>query len=424
MAVDRAQQDRLDRLQRDPGPLYETARQADGITYVAELGSWLVARDADVRDVLDRPEDFSSAEALRPDVVPSPAALALIGAGGGGGTEAGGEGGAGGGGALWPVVLTSDGALHRQLREPLLRGLAPSRVAAVLPYAAERAAALVDAFAADGRVELMSAYATKLPGDVIGRIAGLDPAVVPAVVQGVLSTGELLLRPLDEAGQTAAVEDVAVMRRLLDACVRDHRVRPRESLCGELIASVAPGGGGQLTPGQRQRVVARLVNALLGGVPTTAALIGTTVLHLLRDRRQWELLCDRPERIPAAVEEAARYDGPVQGLRRVTTRAVTLAGTELPAGSSLFVAFGSADRDGARHPRPETFDVGRAPAGHLAFGSGTHSCPGRRLAVEQVRIALEELTRRLPGLRLAEGEPVTMRPSLIARSPEALHLTW
>ncbi|MGW0581188.1 cytochrome P450, partial [Streptomyces sp. NPDC002920] len=375
---------------------------------VPELDAWLVARDADVREVLRRPGDFSSAGALRPDVLPSPAAFAVLGGGFGG----------------RPVVVGSDGEAHQRLRAPIVRGLSPARVAAVLPYAAERAAALVEEFAGAGLVELMAAYAGKLPGEVVGRIVGLDPADVPAVVHGGHRAEELLFRPLPEDEQIAAAEDVVAAQHILDRYARERHADPREDLCTEIVASVAATPG-ELTLEERHEAVSALQNLLLAGHLTTTALIGTTVLHLLRHPQQWELLCAEPEdRIPAAVEEAARHDTALQGFRRVTTRPVTLAGTELPAGASLFVGFGAAGRDGSRHPRPDEFDITRPPARHLAFGLGPHACPGAQLAREQLRITLRELTSRLPKLRLAEGQPVRMRPTLIHRAPAELHLTW
>jgi cytochrome P450 len=407
--VDRELHARLDELQRDPYPHYTRARQTEGLTHLAELDAWLVARDADVREVLRRPEDFSSSPALRPDVLPAPAALAVLGGGFGG----------------RPVVVTADGAQHQQLRAPIVRGLSPARVTAVLPYAAERAAALVDTFAKDGHVELMSAYARRLPGEVVGRIVGLDPADVPGVVHGGHRAEELLFRPLEEDEQIAAAEDVVAMQHTLDRYVRERHAQPREDLGTELIASVTEErGGGDLTLEHRHQLVAHLQNLFIAGHLTTTALIGTTVLHLLRHPDQWELLCAEPERIPAAIEEAARYDTALQGFRRVTTRPIVLAGTELPAGAPLFVAFGAANRDERRHARADTFDITRTPNRHLAFGFGVHSCPGSQLAREQLRLTLQELTTRLPGLRLAEDRPVTMRPTMIHRSPYALHLAW
>ncbi|MEH0417460.1 cytochrome P450 [Streptomyces sp. B21-083] len=423
--MDRQPHDRLDELQSDPYPHYTRAHAAEGLTFVAELDAWLVARDADVREVLRRDQDFSSAGALRPDVMPAPAALGVLGGGFGG----------------RPVVVGADGTRHQELRAPIVKGLSPARVAGVVPYAAERAAALVDAFVhgdrgeagehRGGRVELMSAYARRLPGEVIGRIVGLDPADVSAVVHGGYRAEELLFRPLLEDEQTAAAQDVVATQHILDRYARARHAEPREDLCTEIVASVTTPGdseadddSGELTLDQRHEAVSHLQNLLIAGHLTTTALIGTTVLHLLRHPAQWELLCAEPDRIPAAVEEAARYDTALQGFRRVTTRPVTLAGTELPAGATLFVAFGAANRDGERHPRADEFDITRSPVRHLAFGLGAHACPGSQLAREQLRLTLEELTSRLPGLRLAEGHPVTMRPTMIHRSPRDLHLTW
>ncbi|WP_060882869.1 cytochrome P450, partial [Streptomyces caniscabiei] len=295
-------------------------------------------------------------------------------------------------------------------------------------YAAERAAALVDDFVKNGeggRVELMSAYAGRLPGEVVGRLVGFDPDDVPALVHGGHRAEQLLFRPMTEAEQIAAAEDVVATAHRLDAFVRARRADPRADLGTELIISVAGPGTGELTLDERHQVVAHLQNLLIAGHLTTTALIGTTVLHLLRDRRQWELLCAEPERIPAAVEEAARYDTALQGFRRVTTRPVTLAGTELPAGTPVFLAFAGANRDASRHPRPDDFDITRhAGSRHLSFGLGTHTCPGSQLAREQLRLTLEQLTSRLPDLRLAEGRRITMRPTLIHRSPERLDLVW
>ncbi|MEU9097373.1 cytochrome P450 [Streptomyces sp. NPDC048361] len=409
--MDRHEHARLDALQRDPYPHYARARNAEGLTFVPELDAWLVARDADVREVLRRPEAFSSANALRPDVLPGPTVLAEMGRGFGG----------------RPVVVSSDGALHQRLRAPVVQGLSPSRVAAVVPYAAERAAELIDGFAARGSADLMAEYALKLPGQVIGHLIGLDPADVPLAVHGGYRAEQLLFRPMEEADQLAAARDIVEMQHLLDTYVRERHAHPRDDLCSSLIAALTARGesaGDELTLDERHEMVAHLQNFLLAGHLTTSALTGSLLLHLMHHRAQWELLCEKPELIPAAVEEAARYDSPIQGFRRITTRPVVLSGTELPTGAVVFVAYGSANRDPSRHERPDVFDITRPPARHLAFGYGVHGCPGSQLAREQLRITLELLTARLPGLRLAEDRPVVMRPTMIHRSPEELPLTW
>ncbi|MEV7520412.1 cytochrome P450 [Streptomyces sp. NPDC091371] len=402
-------QARRDELYLDPYPLYARARRAAGLTYVPEFDAWLVARDQDVREVLVRAEDFSSAGSLLPDIALSDAALGVLPRGF----------------APRETVVTSDGAEHRRHRGVLNRGLSAARVAALLPYARECASELVEGIAADGSAELMEAYARRLPGRVVGRLIGLDPADVPAAVHGGYRADELLFRPLPPKDQAAAAEDVVALQHLLDGYLRDRRASPRDDLCSARVAALAPGDA-ELTLDERHELVASLQNLLIAGFLTTSALIGTTLLHLLRDRPQWEMLCADPALIPAAVEEAARYDTAVQAFRRTTTRPVTLAGTKLPAGATVLVAYGSANRDEDRYERADRFDISRPEdRRHLSFGHGPHGCPGSQLAREQLRITLEVFTRRLPGLRLdPDAPPPAMRPTLIHRSPRALHTTW
>lgn len=407
----------LDALQRDPYPLYARARRTEGLTFVPALDAWLVARDADIREVLLRPQDFSSAQALRPDVLPGPAARAVLAKGF----------------APRPTVVSTDGPAHARHRTPLNSGLSSARTAALTPYvrgqAENLAEALAETLAEHGRADLMAHYARRLPGAVVGRMLGLEPADVPAAVHGSYSAERLLFRPLPEAEQVAAAEDVLALQRLLDGYALDRRARPRDDLISIMVAALAPDAGlgpgpRGLTEDQRCELVANLQNLLIAGHLTTTALIGGTVLHLLRHPVQWRMLRTRPELIPAAVEEAARYDTAVQGFRRTTTRPVVLAGTELPAGATVFVAYGSGNRDPARHRDPDVFDITRPrpQPRHLAFGHGRHGCPGSGLARLQLHTTLEVLTRRLPDLRLAEGDAV-MRPTLIHRSPEELLVT-
>ncbi|WP_051458940.1 cytochrome P450 [Microbispora sp. ATCC PTA-5024] len=396
-----------DALLRDPYPRYAEAREAPGLTFLPEMDAWLVSRDADVREVLRRPGDFSSANALRGGQVPPPAVLAELARGLGGS----------------PVVVTSDGPAHQRYRAPLVRGLSPARVAAIAPYVAERAEALIAGFAQAGRVELVGAYSRRLPGEVVGRLLGLDPEDVPVAVEASYRAEELFFQPGGEREKVAAAREVVALQHLLDGYARRRRDDPRDDLCTEVVQALAPGRA-PLTAEQRSELVSNLQNLLIAGHLTTTALIGTAVLHLLEDPARWDLLRERPDLIPAAVEECARYDAPVQAFRRLTTRPVTLAGTELPAGAAVLVAYGSANRDGERHERPDELDVTRAARRHVAFGHGAHACPGAQLAREQVRITLETLARLLPGLRLDPDRPVVMAPTLIHRSPEELHLLW
>jgi cytochrome P450 len=129
----------------------------------------------------------------------------------------------------------------------------------------------------------------------------------------------------------------------------------------------------------------------------------------------------RPDLIPAAVEDTLRYDPSVAVWRRVTTRPVTLAGLDLPAGSRLFLWLAAAGRDEEAFDRPGEFDVHRTGAeNHLAFGKGLHYCLGANLGKLEAQIAVAELARRYPRLTLTPGQQLTFHPNISFRGPQVL----
>ena len=158
------------------------------------------------------------------------------------------------------------------------------------------------------------------------------------------------------------------------------------------------------------------------GHETTTGLIGNTVRRLLEDPSRWAEIVRRPDLIPAAVEETLRYDPSVAVWRRVTTRPVTLAGVDLPAGARLFLWLAAAGRDEAAFDRPGDFDLHRTDAErHLAFGKGLHYCLGANLGKLEAQIAVAELARRYPRLELAPDQDFTSPPPpehLLPRPPD------
>ena len=130
-----------------------------------------------------------------------------------------------------------------------------------------------------------------------------------------------------------------------------------------------------------------------------------------------------PSLIPSLVEEALRYDAPVQLLLRTASRDVELAGVPIPAGSIVAPLFGSANRDERVFAEPDRFDVTRGPRDHVAFGHGIHFCLGAALARLEARVAFETLVPRMRNPVLAE-EHLTWVDSLIMRGPKRLRLRF
>jgi len=151
-----------------------------------------------------------------------------------------------------------------------------------------------------------------------------------------------------------------------------------------------------------------------------------TVLIMLENPGVRErILADPARAIPKLTEEALRRDAPHRGLFRITTREVELGGTALPAGAPLLLLFGSGNRDETVFAGPDEVDLDRPNVrDHLAFGRGLHSCPGAPMARAEIRVALETLIRRLPGLRLADGYRPVYIASYFFRGLETLDVTW
>ena len=125
--------------------------------------------------------------------------------------------------------------------------------------------------------------------------------------------------------------------------------------------------------------------------------------------------------MPRAIEEMLRYDGPVQTTFRIVTEPMNLGGTALEAGTGCFVLLAAANRDPAQFADPDKFDIAREQKSHVAFGEGIHFCIGAPLARLEGAIAIGEMLRRFPKLRLSEPEPkLTYKGSFALRGLSSL----
>ena len=161
---------------------------------------------------------------------------------------------------------------------------------------------------------------------------------------------------------------------------------------------------------------------LVAGNETTTNLIGNATNALLSHPSELARVSADRSLVPSWIEEALRWDAPVQFVVRRTTADVEVAGQRVPANTHVVAILGSANRD-ERHwgPTAAEFDVTRNPQGHLAFGFGNHFCLGAALARLEARIALEALLDELP--RRERSEPrVEHIDSFMIRGPKRLLL--
>ena len=150
---------------------------------------------------------------------------------------------------------------------------------------------------------------------------------------------------------------------------------------------------------------------LLGGLDTVTATLDCMVAYLADHPEQRQRLVDDPSLIPAAVEELLRWLTPVMVVPRSIKQDIEMGEVELKAGDGVMLVIGAANGDESEFTDPEV-DFDRHPNRHVAFGGSNHSCLGAHLARLELRVAIEELHRRIPDYRVPEGVEVHFSPGI------------
>jgi cytochrome P450 len=389
----------------DPHVFYRAARDRP-VTFSPSIGAYLVTRYADLVAVLEDPQTYSSKAAL-PMIYDSPPEIVAV-------LRAGHV-------PETTMVVNEDEPDHIRFRRVFDAGFTGARVRAMVPLMRVRAGDLIDLFA-DGQADLVAGYAIPFVQAVISAVIGF-PAEDTAQIQAWTDDVNLLwnmLAPVEARLESA--RRMADYTRYLQALIDERRAHPREDLISDLVH------GANGYPGVPDEYVHNMIRgaARVAGFDTTRDAITATALIMcenpgIRD----QVLADPGRTIPRLTEEALRRDAPHRGLFRVTMRDVELGGTRLPAGAPMLLLFGSGNRDEAAFAHPDDVDLDRPNVRqHLAFGRGLHSCPGAPMARAEIRVALETLIRRRPGLRLADGYQPTYIASYFFRGLESLDVTW
>lgn len=389
----------------DPYPLYTVMRGAQRRMKLGSFEVWLLSRYDDVLSAFKRPELFSSMafresrpEAMFPDAPKETlAALNAVML------------------ADVPNVLSSDPPAHGRYRGILNRGFTPREMGRLEARIREITTRLVDEILArGGPTDLVRDLTIPLPVTVIAELLGVDrarhvdfkrwsDAFVNQTRRGV---------PIEPI--------IAAIREFNDyfaAEIERRRSAPSDDLMSQLV--VAETSEGRLSPLELLSFCRLL---LVAGNETTTNLLGNAVIALLDHPSELERLRAEPELVPNAIEETLRFDSPVQGLPRTVVSEVELGDEKLPQGSRAMLMIGAANRDPARWPDADRFDVARDTTGHLGFGFGIHYCLGSHLARLESRVALEAIVTRLANLRLAG--PIQRNPNPILRGPATLPLSF
>lgn len=326
-----------------------------------------------------------------------------------------------------------DNPRHDQLRRIVQRTFMPRTIARLEDDVRRVVTGLVDRFADTGTADLAQDLSWPLPYAVFFDVLGL-PTTGSDREDLVAWSHGLKDRENDDPRLTPVAWDALHRTKdYLAEILMERRRTPREDLLSILVtAAVDDHDGRPFAPPVITRdseIVGLAFVLFMAGVESTSALLSTAFRELARHPEQRAALVADPSGIPGAVEEALRFDAPLQVAGRTTTRDVALHGGPIPAGERVFLVYGSANRDERQYDEPDRFDVFRRPQRHMSFSEGLHGCLGAPLARLEARVALEvalprlgdytisgplELYRSTPNMRVLDHLPVTFIPGRTA----------
>ncbi|MGH3774708.1 MAG: cytochrome P450 [Pseudonocardiaceae bacterium] len=302
-------------------------------------------------------------------------------------------------------IVTKDPPRHRKLRALVSQVFTPRVVAGLAPRITEITTSLLDAADGADRFDLVDALAYPLPVTVIAELLGVPAQDQPQfrAWAEVLSDQQTVdaTTPVTEEIVNAIGPTIREMNEYMLAHIQRRRRQPADDLIGKL--TTAEVDGERLAD---EEIVGFASVLLFAGHITTTALLGNAVLCF--DRHPEAAAAVRADRdlLPAAIEEVLRYRSPFPRLARVTTTDTEIGGHAVLAGQLVIPWIAAANRDAARFPEPDRFDIHRNSTGHLAFGHGIHFCIGAPLARLEAKIALDILLERYREIAVDVAGPI------------------
>lgn len=392
--------------QLDPAEALRWSRDQLPVFFSPKLGYWVVSRYDDIKAVFRDNILFSPKNVLEKITPAPPEAMEVL---------------KSYGFALNRTMVNEDEPAHMERRRALMDHFMPANLEARQEMIRELTREKIDGFIDSGRADLVDAMLYEVPLMVALHFLGVpedEIAVLKtfSVAHSVNTWG----KPTPEQ-QIQVAHDVGRFWQYAGSVIEKMRAEPDgQGWMHETIRknAVMP----DVVP---DSYVHSMMMAIIVAAHETTSLASANMFKtLLSHREAWDDICADPSLIPNAVEECLRYAGSIVAWRRETTGPARVGDVDLPEGAKLLIVQASANQDERHFEDGDKFDIYRDNAvDHLTFGYGAHQCMGKNIGRMELRIFLEEITRRLPHLRLAEQE-FTYLPSTSFRGPDHVWVEW
>ena len=388
----------------DPYAIFHRIRATDPVHWNPQTHSWVLTRHADVAAAIhDR--RLSSAPTGAPSFASQipPEEMAHL-------------------GTVVPYLMMfmqgMDPPAHTRQRALVQKAFTPRTIEGLRPRVEQLVREALEAAAAAGEIELMSALAVPLPATIIMEMLGVPADGQDRVRGAAEAIAEFLSLVQPVPGQLTAIAGrLADFAAYITPLIASRRADPRDDLLSALCA--AEQDGERL--GEPELIVLTTM-LLFAGHETTSNLIGNGAWALASNPEQWALLRHDSTLVAPAVEEMLRHDTPVQIVPRWALEPLTIGDKQLATGDRLLLNFAAANRDPALTPEPDRFDIRRPANKHLAFGHGIHHCLGAALARIEAQTVFAALARSFHTLELDPARPPQRKPNVVLRGPASLHL--
>lgn len=311
-------------------------------------------------------------------------------------------------------MLESDGAVHDRLRRQVFRMFTPALVAKQRAAIEAYVTGLVSSLGGASEVDFVAELAEHVPGHVIGHLLG-----VPASDRPMLRTwSEDIVQYFDvdrTAERKALAESTsAAFADYLRELKTDRLRRPKDDLVTVLVEAE------RSDEMNEDEFISTAMLILMAGHGSTIDVLGSGMHALLRFPDQMARLKADPALMPTAVQEMFRFESPLPFFDRYAAEDVEVGGAIYPRGTRFGLLYGAANRDPDQFDRPDSFDVGRSPNRHLAFGGGAHFCLGNHLARLDMDVIFTTLFKTFRSIELIEAPDY--KRGLAVRGPKALRV--
>jgi cytochrome P450 len=299
---------------------------------------------------------------------------------------------------------------HGMIRRLFNAVLATHRMRDIEPAIAAECHRLVDAMIEADVADLHDGYAAAIPAFAMAQIMGLGRDAVAEFMQW-STDGTMMTRP----ATPGVPPEGPASHVFFQARITEQRELPEPS---SHVFKVLLGAEIEGRPLTDREIVTQLHFMIQAGVHTTRAFLAHLMNRLVQEPGLFTSLVDDPELVPRYLEESLRHDAPVQRTTRLCTSDAEIGGVAIREGEWVEMGIASANRDEAVYTEVDEFRLDRPdPRGHLAFGAGSHVCPGATLARLEAQTAVRVLLERVRELHAIPGAVYPPMPGNLGHQP-------